>query len=209
MNKEQRAVREFHKTFDRPINDNPTLLDYDKAIFRTKLIGEELCELQDAIDEQNIVKIADALGDLLYVVYGSGVSFGIDLEAVFDEIHRSNMTKIGATIREDGKVIKPDTYTPPDLEKVLFGKKKFKGAGTVVKPKESTDEERMVDTMVGAIDNLRESIDNLRKALAVQPKPPTKKISECCNGMVIMKGRSSLTYCNECGNHCKTLEILL
>ena len=69
-------------------------------------------------------EVADALTDLLYVVYGAGHAFGIDLDECFQEVHESNMSKLGengrAIKREDGKVLKPDTYFPPDLKSVLF-----------------------------------------------------------------------------------------
>lgn len=62
---------------------------------------------------------ADALGDLLYVVFGAAVTFGIDMGPIFDEIHRSNMTKIGGPVRPDGKRLKPATYEPPNLKPLL------------------------------------------------------------------------------------------
>ena len=70
-----------------------------------------------------MVEVADALTDLLYVVYGAGHAFGIDLDECFHEVHRSNLSKLGTDFkpikREDGKVLKPDTYSPPDLKTVL------------------------------------------------------------------------------------------
>ena len=87
------------------------------------MIEEELEELQYAIDNQNMVDTADALTDLLYVVYGAGHAFGIDLDDCFKEVHHSNLSKLGPNFRpikrEDGKVLKPDTYFPPDLKTVL------------------------------------------------------------------------------------------
>lgn len=96
----------------------------ETASLRLKLIEEELEELWLAVREGNVVEVADALGDLAYVVYGAAVSFGIDLGKVTDEIHRSNMTKVWPDGRVkkngDGKVVKPPTYSPADLEAVLF-----------------------------------------------------------------------------------------
>tara|TARA_B100000965_G_scaffold201985_1_gene168661 strand:- start:156 stop:536 length:381 start_codon:yes stop_codon:yes gene_type:complete len=90
---------------------------------RIDLIEEELDELHLAVDNQNMVEVADALTDLLYVVYGAGHAFGIDLDECFHEVHRSNLSKLGEDFkpikREDGKVLKPDTYSPPDLKTVL------------------------------------------------------------------------------------------
>ena len=89
------------------------------------MIEEELDELNLAIDNQDLVEVADALTDLLYVVYGAGHAFGIDLDECFKEVHRSNLSKLGEDFkpikREDGKVLKPNTYSPPDLKFVLAG----------------------------------------------------------------------------------------
>jgi len=113
MNKEQKCVEEFHKTFNLPIRIIPDIPPLSRCSLRLNLIEEELEELREAIIQNNLISAADALGDLLYVVYGAGLEFGLDLEPVFAEIHRSNMTKVGGTLREDGKLLKPATYEPP------------------------------------------------------------------------------------------------
>ena len=93
------------------------------AELRYELIREELEEMREALDSKDMVGIADALSDLLYVVYGAGHSFGINLDACFNEVHRSNMSKLGADgkpiYREDGKVLKGPDYSEPDLKKIL------------------------------------------------------------------------------------------
>src|SRR5574343_315707 len=119
MNNEQKLVREFHETFDLIIRDKPYRLGWKEASLRTSLIQEELDELSDAFVEGSITKVADAIADLLYVVYGTAVQCGIDIEPIFKEVHRSNMTKVGGYKREDGKYMKPDTYEPPDIERYL------------------------------------------------------------------------------------------
>lgn len=123
MNAEQLAVKEFNTTFGAPVNETPTMLEEGEAGLRWLLIYEENNELMDAIAAGDLVGVADALGDLLYVVYGAGVAFGIDLEPIFNEIHRSNMTKLGpdgkVLYRQDGKILKPDTYEAPKLEPIL------------------------------------------------------------------------------------------
>lgn len=90
---------------------------------RYNLIDEELQELRQALDEKNLVEVADALTDLLYVVYGAGHSFGINLDNCFEEVHNSNMSKLGEDgepiYREDGKVLKGPNYWQPDLKKFL------------------------------------------------------------------------------------------
>ena len=120
MTKEQEKVREFHQVFEILINTEPTIADLDTRNLRRKLIAEELYELRDAFLANDIVKTADALGDLLYVVYGAGVALGIDLEPIFNEIHRSNMTKVGGHKRADGKWIKPDSYEVANLEPIIL-----------------------------------------------------------------------------------------
>ena len=120
MNKEQSSVLEFHKAFDQYIGKFPTVdIPQDVINLRIELIEEELQELKDGIEEHDIIKIADALADLKYVVDGAGIAFGIDLEPIFAEVHRSNMTKVGGHKREDGKWIKPNDYEPPDILGVI------------------------------------------------------------------------------------------
>jgi len=91
---------------------------------RFDLIEEELDELKLGMDNQNLIEVADALTDLLYVIYGAGQAFGIDLDECFQEVHCSNMSKLGEDgrpiKREDGKVLKPDTYFPPNLKDILY-----------------------------------------------------------------------------------------
>lgn len=121
MTSEQLAVRDFHTKMGRTdLNaSKPNLPDQVVSTLRLALILEEYTELRESVDKKDIVGVADALGDLLYVVYGAAVTFGIDLEPVFNEIHRSNMTKEGAQAREDGKILKGPNYTPPNLKPIL------------------------------------------------------------------------------------------
>ena len=90
---------------------------------RLRLIKEELDELQEAFLARDVVQIADALGDLRYVVDGAACACGIDLEPVSREIQRSNMTKAGGHKDAGGKWIKPATYEPPQLAGVLAGQR--------------------------------------------------------------------------------------
>ena len=116
-------VEDFMEAMGQEVNAVPTFPEEDIQRLRLDLIEEELDELHYAIDNKDIVEIADALGDLLYVVYGAGHAFGIDLDECFKEIHASNMSKLGPDgkpiKREDGKVLKPDTFFPPDLKTIL------------------------------------------------------------------------------------------
>ncbi len=116
-------VEDFMEAMGQEVNAVPTFPEEEIQRLRLDLIEEELDELHYAIDNKDMVEIADALGDLLYVVYGAGHAFGIDLDECFKEIHASNMSKLGPDgkpiKREDGKVLKPDTFFPPDLKTIL------------------------------------------------------------------------------------------
>jgi len=107
-------------TFGQEVLNKPTLPNLDLAAFRVDLIQEELNELRDAILDEDIVEIADALTDLLYVVYGAGHAFGVNLDSCYSEVHRSNMSKLGEDgkpiYREDGKVLKGPNYSAPSLK---------------------------------------------------------------------------------------------
>lgn len=118
MNKEQHMVELFHAKYGVTIRLKPTIVGEKVAYLRKKLITEEVTEICDAINRQDLVAIADALVDTLYVVYGTAVSYGIDLEPIFEEVHRSNMTK-SDEIREDGKVMKGEDWSPPDIIPIL------------------------------------------------------------------------------------------
>lgn len=119
MNDAQRMVQEFHKQFEIHVAPIPTIPDERTQILRKRLIQEEFEELQEAMQEKDLPSIAKELADLLYVVYGTAVSLGIDMEPVFREVHRSNMSKVGGHKREDGKWVKPSTYSPASLDKIL------------------------------------------------------------------------------------------
>lgn len=116
-------VGDFMEAMDQEVLIYPVFPEEHIQKLRLDLIEEELDELHLGVDNIDIIEVADALTDLLYVVYGAGHAFGIDLDECFQEVHESNMSKLGeegrAIKREDGKVLKPDTYFPPDLKSVL------------------------------------------------------------------------------------------
>lgn len=145
MHQAQRMVEDFHRATGATIGDKPGIRD---ARLRIDLIHEEWEEFANALGfvdasgedgyeaydtagskawtkeglrvlPPDLEKAIDALADLLYVVYGAAVTFGIDIEPFFAEVHRSNLTKIGGPVREDGKRLKPDTYEPPNLQPIL------------------------------------------------------------------------------------------
>lgn len=117
-------VGDFMTTFGQEVRDFPSLPCVTVQALRIELIEEELRELREAIAADNIVEVADALTDILYVVYGAGHAFGINLDNTFAEVHASNMSKLGEDgkpiFREDGKVLKGPAYFKPDLFSVLF-----------------------------------------------------------------------------------------
>lgn len=134
MNRMQDQVREFHEKFGHPIGTTPA---FSRPELRAKLILEEAIETAVGIlgsvavtellrneifefakvppKEPNLVEAADGMCDLSYVNFGTAVEMGIDLQRVFNEVHRSNMAKVGGATRSDGKTMKPAGWTPPDV----------------------------------------------------------------------------------------------
>jgi predicted HAD superfamily Cof-like phosphohydrolase len=115
----------FHDAFGHPVGSEPTLVDDDVQELRYSLIQEELDEYRYAIEHEDIVGIADALTDLLYVTYGALICHGMPADDLFEEVHRSNMTKLGEDgkpiYREDGKVLKGPNFELPNLHRILYG----------------------------------------------------------------------------------------
>ena len=116
-------VKVFMETYDQEVKTKSEFPDEKIVKLRLDLIKEELNELTDAIKNNDIVEVADALTDILYVTYGAGHSFGIDLDKCFEEVQRSNMSKLdedGKPIfNENGKVMKGPNYFKPNLKKFL------------------------------------------------------------------------------------------
>lgn len=119
MEDAQAMVEAFHRMFDIVVQQTPALVDDGTRALRERLIHEEFEELKEAMAKDDLIGIAKEMADLLYVVYGTAVSYGIDMEPVFREVHRSNMTKVGGYKREDGKWVKPATYSPAVIEPIL------------------------------------------------------------------------------------------
>ena len=116
-------VKKFMQTFGQTIKLKANFPDKKIIALRLALIKEELSELEDAIDKKDITEVADALTDILYVTYGAGHAFGIDLDKCFEEVQKSNMSKLdknGKPIyNKDGKVIKGPKYFKPNLKSIL------------------------------------------------------------------------------------------
>ena len=116
-------VKTFMQTFGQEVKTNPSFSTDKINDLRYNLIKEELSELKEAMDNKNLLEVADALTDILYVTYGAGIAFGIDLDKCFDEVQNSNMSKLGEDgkpiYNEAGKVMKGPNYFKPDLSKYV------------------------------------------------------------------------------------------
>ena len=116
-------VKKFMQTFGQEVKNKPSLTSDKITKLRLQLIEEELKELKEALDNNDIVETADALTDILYVTYGAGHAFGINLDKCFEEVQNSNMSKLdenGKPIyNESGKVMKGPNYFKPDLSKFI------------------------------------------------------------------------------------------
>lgn len=126
MIKQINQVREFHEKFNIFIQNSPKIPKNSLQLIRKTLIAEEALEVSEAIlERQDLDQITKELCDLLYVTYGTILTFGLQdkIEECFDEVHRSNMSKLGKdgkpVYREDGKLLKGDNYSPADIKKIL------------------------------------------------------------------------------------------
>lgn len=122
MEKQILQLKEFQESFNIPAPKRPKMLTKKRSTFRQKLLQEEVDELKDA---RNILDVSDAITDCMYILIGTAYEYGLSdrLVLLFDEVHRSNMSKVGpdgkAIFREDGKVLKPETYSPPKLQPII------------------------------------------------------------------------------------------
>ena len=118
-----KSVKKFMQTFGQEIKNKAEFPEEKIVKLRLDLIGEELKEFREAVEKKDIKEVADALTDILYVTYGAGHAFGINLDACFIEVQNSNMSKLGKDgkpiYNEHGKVLKGPTYFKPDLSKFV------------------------------------------------------------------------------------------
>ena len=118
-----KSVKKFMETFGQEIREKASFPDDKITSLRYDLIKEELEELKEAMDSRDIKEVADALTDILYVTYGAGHAFGIDLDKCFEEVQNSNMSKLGSDgkpiYNDKGKVMKGPNYFKPDLGKFV------------------------------------------------------------------------------------------
>ncbi len=114
MSPEQAMVQAFHEKYDAPVGKVPRQIGVKDRLRRARLIFSEASEFLEAADRDDFAEMVDALADLLVVVYGAAVELGVDLEPVFAEVHRSNMSKNGGH-DPGGKILKGPGWTPPDI----------------------------------------------------------------------------------------------
>lgn len=127
MEKQIQQVLEFYNAFGHPIASNPKYLSEERVIMRHRLLNEEVLELFDAGITGDVSEVADAITDCFYILIGTAIEYGIadKLTLFFDEVHRSNMSKLGEDgkpiYREDGKVLKGPNYKKPELKDIVYG----------------------------------------------------------------------------------------
>ena len=125
MQKQINNLKEFNQTYGIPYSEEPKLLETKDYLLRYELMKEEMTEYFDACVDNDLVEIADALGDQLYILMGTIISHGMGdiIEKVFNEIHNSNMSKLdedgNPIYREDGKVLKGPNYFPPNIKQFI------------------------------------------------------------------------------------------
>ena len=116
-------VKTFMMTYRQEVRESASFPDENITKLRLKLIKEELEELEEALNDKNLLEVADALTDILYVTYGAGHSFGINLDACFEEVQRSNMSKLDEDgkpiLNEYGKVMKGPNFSKPNLKQFI------------------------------------------------------------------------------------------
>lgn len=120
-------IKNFHLVCNVPVLEYCDWPAYQRIELRQSLVEEEFDELMDAINQRDMIETADAIADCIVVLIGTALEFGIPLPEVWDEVHRSNMAKVDpltgdVRYRDDGKVLKPAGWTPPDIKSILEGR---------------------------------------------------------------------------------------
>jgi len=127
MENQIKQVMEFYDAFGHPKAAAPDLIPDERVVMRHRLLDEEMVELFDAGITGDIVEVADAIADCFYILIGTAIEYGIadKLVDVFNEVHRSNMSKLGENgkpiYREDGKILKGPNYSQPQLKEIVYG----------------------------------------------------------------------------------------
>ena len=115
-----KAVEEFHRKYGIRVGVIPEFPKHQERVLRKKLLEEEYEEYLAAENKHDFEEVARELVDIIYIVCGTAVSYGIPLDKVFEEVHNANMRKTGDARRDDGKILKPEGWQPPDIKKVLY-----------------------------------------------------------------------------------------
>jgi predicted HAD superfamily Cof-like phosphohydrolase len=119
-------VKKFQTAVGQNVSEVPEFPDENERVLRRKLLKEEVEEYFEGEDKDDLENVAKELADIIYIVCGTAASYGIPLDRVFNEVHRSNMEKLvdGKVVRrDDGKILKPEGWTAPDIKSVLYGDK--------------------------------------------------------------------------------------
>jgi len=112
-------IIDFHRVFEHYIGSRPSIPPEPTQILRIRLIKEEVRETIDALKDGDLTEIADGIADSIVVLLGTAISYGIDIRPIWDEVHRTNMAKIGGGKDTGGKSIKPEGWQPPDITRLL------------------------------------------------------------------------------------------
>lgn len=124
MSNMYKDVKDFQTAVGQHVGTKPEFPDMHERNLRMKLMSEEFNEYMEGEQKDDIENVAKELADIIYIVCGTAASYGIPLDTVFDEVHKSNMAKLGPDgrpkRREDGKILKPDGWTPPDIKSILW-----------------------------------------------------------------------------------------
>ena len=119
MNNWQQNVEDFHKKFEQKIGSTPGFSDEDTMKLRIALVEEEFLELKQAYEEKDFPSFVDAIADSIYVLLGTATATGVDLEPIWEEVQKTNMAKAVGNNRADGKLLKPEGWSPPDIPTLL------------------------------------------------------------------------------------------
>ena len=115
-----RDIYDFHKVCGHHIGEKPSIPPVEVFKLRWNLIKEEMEETLEALFKDDLEKIADGIADSIVVLLGTAVSYGIDIRLIWDEVHRTNMAKVGGPKRPDGKSLKPEGWEPPKIKGLLI-----------------------------------------------------------------------------------------
>lgn len=126
MKTEIEMVKDFHNAYGHPVADSPKYISSQRCLMRHNILSEEVNELLTAMVNKDLVEVADGIADCLYILFGTAIEFGVadKMEAVFHEVHQSNMSKLGEDgkpiYREDGKIMKGPNYRKPNINSIIY-----------------------------------------------------------------------------------------